>query len=62
MKIQWTNKVSREQGFVKTIHTNERYFENTFEKKEAKNFPPKAVGKALEQLNDYCPDNTYQAV
>ncbi len=59
MKIQWTNKWSGEQGFVKEIHNKEQYFENTFDKKEAKMFSPRLVKKAVENLERFCPDNTY---
>lgn len=62
MKIKWTNKWSGEVGFVKIIHAKDRYFENTFDEAEAKVFAKNTVKKALAQLDDFCPDNVYEAV
>ena len=59
MKIQWKNKWSGETGFVKKVHTKEGYFENTFDKSEAKIFSPRLVKKMVENLEKFCPDNTY---
>ena len=60
MKIQWTNKWSGEKGFVKEIHNKEKYFENTFDKMEAKMFSPRLVKKVVANLEQFCPDNTYE--
>jgi len=62
MKIKWTNKLSGEVGYVKVIHKKERYFENTFDVAEAKKFTKTTLAKALEQLEEFCADNTYEAV
>lgn len=62
MKIKWTNKWSGEVGFVKIIHTKEKYFENTFDETEAKVFTKSTIKKALKQLDEFCADNTYEAV
>ena len=62
MRIKLTNKWSGEVGFVKCIHTKEKYFENTFDESEAKVFTKTTVTKALKQLNEYCSDNTYESV
>ena len=62
MKIQWTNKFSGEQGFVKKLHQKEKYFENTFEETEAKSFSEKTIKRTITLLDSYCPDNIYQPV
>lgn len=60
--VQWTNKLSGEQGFVKCIRKREREFENTFEKSEAKQYKPQGVAAVLRQLAEFCEQNTYEAV
>lgn len=62
MIIKWTNKYSGEVGYVKKMNYRQRYFENTWNQKEAKIFSKDTVMKALELLQDYCPDNIYEAV
>lgn len=62
MKIKWTNKFSHEQGFVKAINKKGKYFENTFDIAEAKNFACKTIGSNIALLNEYCVDNVYSAV
>lgn len=58
--IQWTNKWSGEQGFVKSLNRKENYFENTFDKNEAKQFSESAITQTVNLLtkfeanNDYC--------
>lgn len=62
MKIKWTNKLSGETGYVKKLNRKGKFFENTYEAKEVKIFSKGTVAKALEELQDYCPDNTYEAI
>ncbi len=59
MKIQWKNKWSGETGFVKSINTEQQYFENTDDVNQAKVFSPRVVKKTVETLEQFCPDNTY---
>ena len=61
-KIQWRNKFSGEQGFVKKIHLKDGYFENTFEEKEAKAFADSTVKRTIKLLESYSPDNVYQPI
>lgn len=54
MIIQWTNKYSNEQGYVKSINTKERHFVNTFNREEAKNYKQKRNAvKVIEQLTSF---------
>lgn len=63
MIIKWTNKVSGEQGFVKKLNRKEKFFENTFERKEANNFSMQnGVSNAIVLLNEYCSDNIYEVI
>ena len=62
MKIMWINKWSKEQGYVKVINKKGGYFENTFDITEAKSFSAKTVSDTISWLNEYEPDNTYDAV
>jgi hypothetical protein len=58
--IRWTNKFSGEQGFVRKINHKDGYFENTFDKSEA--MPFAVTDKLLATLEEYCHDNTYEAL
>ncbi len=62
MIIQWTNKYSGEQGYVKSLNRKEGYFKNTFNENEAKKYSGKSVKKIIELLNNFCSDNVYQAI
>jgi hypothetical protein len=62
MKVMWTNKFSREQGYVKEIKKKEGHFVNTFDKAEAKSYTPKGVAQVLKTLPALCGDNEYEAV
>ena len=62
MVIQWTNKLSGEQGFVKKLNRKERFFENTFERSEAMTVTDKTAQKTLDFLNKCCDTNTYEIV
>ena len=59
MKIKWTNKWSKEQGYVKVINKKGGYFENTFDVSEAKNFSSKSISNTLSWLNEHESNNTY---
>ncbi len=61
-KIKWTNRYSGEVGYVKKLNYRERYFENTWNEKEAMIFARNTVAEALETLSEYCPDNIYEIV
>lgn len=62
MKIQWTNKCSGEQGYVKEIKRKDGHFVNTFDKSEARVYSSKGTAQAINVLDNLCPDNTYAAV
>ena len=62
MIIKWMNRFSGEVGYVKKLNYRERYFENTWDQKEAKIFSKDTVNQALEVLQEYCPQNIYEAV
>lgn len=62
MKIRWTNKYSGEQGFVKSLNLRGNYFVNTFDKAEARVYKMTSIERILHMLNNFCPDNVYEAV
>lgn len=62
MKIKWTNKWSGDTGFVKSINSKKKEFENTFNESEAKVFNKSAITRTIKQLDAYCDWNTYEAV
>ena len=45
-KIQWTNKVSGETGYVMNFSKKQGHFENTFEESQAKEYKTEAAAKA----------------
>ena len=52
--IQWTNKYSKEKGYVKTLNGNNKYFENTFDVNCAKIYSSKWTAKrALDRIIEY---------
>lgn len=54
MKIAWTNRYSKESGFVKSIDYKNKHFNNTYFVEEAKNFPTRdSVNKAIDKLIEY---------
>lgn len=54
MIIQWTNKYSNEQGYVKSVNIKERHFVNTFNRDEAKNYKQERNAvKVIEQLTSF---------
>lgn len=62
MIIQWKNKYSGETGFVKKLNHKKGFFENTFDANEARKFSAKTVDNTLALLNEWCSDNTYEAI
>ena len=62
MKIKWTNKWSGDTGFVKSINSKKKEFENTFDESEAKVFTKNVIARTIKQLDSYCDWNTYEAV
>lgn len=62
MKIKWTNKWSGDTGFVKSINSKKKEFENTFNESEAKVFSKNVITRTIKQLDSYCDWNTYEAV
>ena len=62
MKIKWTNKWSGDTGFVKSINSKKKEFENTFDESEAKVFSKNVITRTIKQLDSYCDWNTYEAV
>jgi len=51
-KIKWTNKFSREEGYVKAVRKTEGFFENTFNFDEARKYSATEVEAALRTLNE----------
>lgn len=47
MVIKWRNKYSGEEGFVKTVRSNDRCFENTFDYNEARQYASASVAKGI---------------
>ena len=43
--IKWTNRMSREEGYVEKINKKEGYFENTFDKLAAKQYKTEGSAK-----------------
>lgn len=62
MKIKWTNKWSGDTGYVKSINSKKKEFENTFNESEAKVFSKNVITRTIKQLDSYCDWNTYEAV
>lgn len=58
MIIKWTNKYSKETGYVKGISVKEGHFINTFDKSEAKDYAStSAQTRAMNQLSMFGEDN-----
>ena len=52
--LKWRNKLSGEEGYVKTVSVAKGYFINTFEASEAKSYrSEKAVEADLEKLRSF---------
>lgn len=45
--IKWTNNFSGEQGFVESIDTKEKHFNNTFEMQNAKQYKTESNAKGM---------------
>lgn len=50
VNLKWTNRYSREEGFVGTIRESKGYFENTNKEKARKFRSVKEAEKAIETL------------
>ena len=50
--VKWVNKFSREEGYVKTIHQVEGYFENTFDASAARKYSATEANKAIATLQE----------
>jgi hypothetical protein len=58
--IKWTNKYSNETGYVASLSTKNKCFNNTYEQSEAKRYSEKAVNNLMSKLESYHEtDNNY---
>lgn len=64
MKIKWTNKYSKETGFVESINSRDRHFVNTYDYDKAKTFTKTTVSKALKKLQEIgeCENNDFEVI
>lgn len=54
MVIQWTNRFSRETGYVRSIDYRNKHFNNTYNYNEAKKFNTvESANKAIAKMNEY---------
>lgn len=54
VKVVWTNKYSKETGYIKDIDTENRHFINTFDETEAKVFVNAGLAtSAIKRLVSY---------
>ncbi|MBQ9030528.1 MAG: hypothetical protein IJ106_03630 [Parasporobacterium sp.] len=63
--IKWTNKFSKEEGYVKGIVRAEGHFENTYDAAEAKTFSRACdVSRAMNTLEAIgeCENNEFEVV
>lgn len=51
-KIKWRNTYSQETGYVKDFKKINGYFENTYNKDEAKDYTEKTGSVAINGLNE----------
>ena len=52
--IKWTNKFSNETGFVESIDTKEKHFNNTFDQASAKQYNKKNTAyKNISKLRSF---------
>ena len=51
--IKWTNKFSKETGFVASLSTKNECFVNTFEQDKAKKYSEKSVPGIMKKLEAY---------
>lgn len=61
MIIKWINRFSGETGYVRNINRKGEYFENTFDREQARDYKCKNISRIISVLGKYCPDNTYTA-
>jgi hypothetical protein len=45
--IKWTNKFSNESGFVESVDTKAKHFNNTFEYNQAKKYKSDSVARGM---------------
>lgn len=45
--LKWTNKYSGETGYVESVSTKEKHFNNTFEKESAKTYKTESAAKKI---------------
>lgn len=45
--LKWTNKYSKETGFVESISAKDKHFVNTFDKESAKKYSSKAIANRM---------------
>ena len=45
--LKWTNKHSKETGYVQSISAKEKHFVNTFDKADAKQYASKSVANRM---------------
>ena len=63
INIKWTNKFSKETGYVKSIQNKKGYFEATFSKDSARKYKSfSEANNCLDILYRLCPDNTYEII
>lgn len=63
--LKWTNRFSKETGYVKSICVSERHFVNTDQIEKARNFQYDATcKKALAQLEEFgeAVNNTFEVL
>ena len=62
--IKQTNKYSNETGYVASLSTKNKCFNNTFEKSEAKQYSEKAVAGIMTKLDSYheTDNNTFEVI
>ena len=58
--IKWTNKYSNETGYVASLSSKNKCFNNTYEQSEAKRYSEKSVNNLMSKLESYHEtDNNY---
>ena len=53
MIVKWTNLTSNESGYVRSVDYKRRYFINTYDITQAKNYKPGMAEKIIEKLIEY---------
>ena len=63
--IKWTNKFSGETGYVKSVSTKEKHFNNTYEQNDARQYASETTAnKAISNLIGYgeAENNNFEVV